>query len=328
MPYSFVFYDLTSHPMIRVTIAIVTYRSTAELPDCLDSILASDIPTKVVVIDNSPPGDGSLAIAQEYARKHPNIVALSSGGNIGLAAANNLVMPHAVGDFTLMLNPDSILRPNTISTMIAMMDADSSIGIVGPRHVYGNGEACSSYSRSWNLGHIVLWRVLPYSLTRRLHDSLAHYQDADVFYVSGSCLLIRAQLFRDIGGYDPAFFLTIEDVCDLCRRVKERGHRVVFSGQTELTHYCSRSGDQVRYLAILSGYKGSIYYFTKYNGTLGGLLAYLIVTIGCVGKIFFSLLKTLFLRRLVDREHLNVYAQILGQLLRHGPAIARPEVAA
>jgi GT2 family glycosyltransferase len=314
--------------MTRVTIAVVTYRSTAELPACLDSILASDIPTKIVVIDNSPPGDGSLAIAQDYARKHSNIVAMASGGNIGLAAANNLVIPHIAGDFVLMLNPDSVVRPTTISTMVTLMDRDPTLGVVGPRHVYGDGEFCSSYAKSWTLWQVFLWRALPYSITRRLSDSVAYDKDVDVFYVSGSCLLIRAPLFRDIGGYDPAFFLTIEDVCDLCRRVRERGYRVVFSAQTELTHYTNRSADQARYLTVISGYKGSIYYFTKYNGALGGLLAYLIVTIGCAGKILVSLLKLLVRWRPSDRNYLKVYSQVLLQLLRHGPGIAKREAAA
>jgi GT2 family glycosyltransferase len=311
--------------MARVTVAIVTYLSTAELPDCIESVLASTgVTVKAVVIDNSP-NDETLTLARQYEAKHPNVVAIHSGGNIGLAAANNLVVPYADGDYILMLNPDTILKPDSISTMVQILDADPKAGVVGPKNVYENGQAFSSYQRAWNLGHVFLWRVLPYSLTRRMYDNWSHYRESKVFYVSGSCLLIRTQLFRDMGGYDPQFFLTIEDVCDLCRRVIERGFSVIFTPRTEIVHYCSRSGDQVPYLAVISGYKGSIYYFKKYNGVIGGFLAYALVTLGCMGKILVSLAKVAVFRRALDRRNLRVYLDILPQLLRRGPAIAYAE---
>ena len=309
------------HQMYKVTVAIVTFRSKAELPECLESVLASDIPVKVVIIDNDS-RDGTLELAQSYAARHSNVLALSSGGNIGLAAANNLVMPYVEGEYILMLNPDTVAKPDTISRMLALMADEPEIGVVGPKNVYGDGQRFSSYQRAWNLWHVFAWRVLPYSLTRTFYDKCSRYAESDVFYVSGSCLLIRAKLFQEINGYDPAFFLTIEDVCDLCRRVRERGYRVIFTPRTEIIHHCSRSGDQVPVLAILSGYKGSIYYFRKYNGWVGGASAYLIVTLGCAVKIAISLLKTLLFRRDSDHQNLKVYCQILPQLLRRGPSIA------
>ncbi len=196
--------------MYRVTVAIVTYRSKGELPECLESLLGSDIPLKIVIIDNDSQ-DGTLELAQEWAAKHSNIVAFGSGGNIGLAAGNNLVIPHIEGDYALMLNPDTILRPTTVSTMAAMLDADPKIGMVGPKNIYQDGKVFSSYQRAWNLWHVFLWRVVPYSLTRKIYDEWSRYAESEVFYVSGSCLLIRADLFRAMGGYDPELFLTIEE---------------------------------------------------------------------------------------------------------------------
>ena len=308
--------------MDKVTVAIVTYRSKAELPECLDSVLASGVPVKAVVIDNDS-GDGTLELAQEYASRHENVVAFGSGGNIGLAAANNLVMPHIEGEYVLILNPDTVAKTNTISEMVAIMAADPKVGVVGPKNVYADGQRFLSYSRGWNLWHVFLWRVLPYSLVRGIYDRWSRYAESEVFYVSGSCLLIRSDIFRQINGYDPAFFLTIEDVCDLCRRVRERGYKVVFTPRTEIVHHCSRSGDQVPALAILSGYKGSIYYSRKYGGRIGGFAAYLIVTMGCLGKIVASLLKALVLRRQRDFKNLKVYVEILPQLVRNGPSIAQ-----
>jgi GT2 family glycosyltransferase len=123
---------------VRVTAAIVTYCSQRELPACLDSIRASTVPIKAVVIDNASP-DGTLALAEEYARRDPNVVAISSGGNIGLSAGNNVVIPYLEGEYLLILNPDTVLQPNTLAEMIAKLEGDPRIGVVGPKCVYADG---------------------------------------------------------------------------------------------------------------------------------------------------------------------------------------------
>jgi N-acetylglucosaminyl-diphospho-decaprenol L-rhamnosyltransferase len=306
---------------IRVTVAIVTYRSKGEIVDCVNSVLGSDIPVRVVVIDNDS-RDGTFELASEISRQSSNVRVVSSGQNVGLAAGNNIVLPHVVGDYILMLNPDTIVESNTISTMVRILDGCADIGIVGPTNVYGDGSKFSSYQFAWNLWHVLLWRVFPYSLTRLLYDRLSKYRERRVFYVSGSCLLIRRSLFVELGGYDPIFFLTIEDVCDLCRRAQERGFGTLFTPKTQVIHFCSRSGSQVPTLTLLEGYKGSVHYFRKYNGVVGGASAFALVTVGCLSKIAMSALKIAFRRSETSRQHLKVYWEIFPRLLREGRYIA------
>ena len=304
-----------------VTVAIVTYCSELELPACLDSVLASDIPVKVVVIDNGST-DGTLEVARKYARNHPNVLAVPSGGNIGLAAGNNVVIPYIEGTYTLMLNPDTVVKPDTLSALIRFMETDAKIGVVGPKCVYEDGTPHTSYHRSWNFWHLVVWRILPYSLTRKLYDKLARYRETEVDFVSGACLLVRAALFREVGGYDPAYFLTVEDVCDLCRRIRQRGYKIVFTPRAEIMHLCGRSGAQVPYLSTLEGYKGDIYHFGKHHGKLGEYVAFSLVVLACFSKVLVSLVKVALRRRRIDAENLSVYWRILPTLLSRGPSIA------
>jgi GT2 family glycosyltransferase len=275
---------------------------------------------KIVVIDNRSP-DTTLEIAQSYAARYPNILAIDSGENIGLAAANNLVLPHIEGEYVLILNPDTEIGPTAISALVRSLESNLSVGIVGPKNIYADGSPHTSYHRGWNFGHLMLWRVLPYSFVRGLYDRLASYKYSRVGFVSGACLLIRAQLFRQIGGYDPRFFLTVEDACDLCRRSQEVGFATLYDPNIQITHLCGRSGSQVPYLATLEGYKGSIYYFTKFGGRFDGLVAYIIVSLGCFSKLVVSAVKVLIRGRSIDRQNLNVYLRILPQLVRLGPDI-------
>lgn len=307
---------------VRVTVAIVTYCSRLELPDCLESILSSELPAKIVVIDNSS-NDGTLELANEYARRsNGRIQAVASGGNIGLAAANNLVLPHLEGDYVLVLNPDTVLEPQTLSVLVGAMDHDATIGAIGPKCVYEDGTPHTSYHHWWSLWHLIAWRVFPYSLTRKVYDRCARYREAEVGFVSGACLLARADVFREIGGYDPAYFLTVEDVCDLCARIRARGYRILFTPRARIKHLCGRSGAQVPYLTTLEGYKGDIYHFYKYGGSVAGTLAFAVILLACISKVLFSAMKVVVFRRPVDRQNLGVYWRILPQLVARGPKIA------
>lgn len=304
-----------------VTAAIVTYCSKNELLACLDSLVASTIPVKAVVIDNGSTDD-TLQVAEEYARSHRNVVALSSGGNIGLAAGNNVVIPHLEGDYALMLNPDTVLEAETLAAMIAVLEADPKVAVVGPKCRYEDGSPHTSYHHGWTLWHLFVWRVMPYSLVRRLYDTVARYREAEVGFVSGACLLVRASVFRDLGGYDPRYFLTVEDVCDLCIRIRERGYKIVFTPRAQITHLCGRSGVQVPYLATLEGYRGDVYHFLKHGGRVRGYAAYAIVVFACALKTFVSFFKAAIRRRSVDYQNLRVYSRILPRLMVAGPSIA------
>ncbi|MHB8814264.1 MAG: glycosyltransferase family 2 protein [Steroidobacteraceae bacterium] len=313
--------DLQGRAGIRVTIAIVTYRSSRELPACLDSIAACGVATRIVVIDNDS-GDGTHELAQSYADRFHNIVAIRSAQNVGLAAANNLVIPYLEGDYVLILNPDTVLTANALSAMISIMDRDSTIGAIGPKCLYEDGTPHTSYHYGWGLWHLFVWRMLPYSFVRRLYDGYARYREKDVAFVSGACLLARADLFRSIRGYDPAYFLTVEDACDLCGRIRALGYRVRFAPGAVITHLCGRSGNLVPYLTTLEGYKGDIYYFWKHSGVLGACAAYLLIVLSCSVKIAIAACKALVLRREVDSVNLGVYRRILPKLLSRGPKIA------
>ena len=140
------------HEAPRVTVAIVTYRSKVELRDCVESVLRSDIPLKIVIIDNDSQ-DGTFELARDLERSSRNVIAVQSGRNVGLAAGNNLALSHVVGEYILMLNPDTIVESNTISTMVGILDIRPDVGIVGPTNVYGDCERFSSYQRAWNLRH-------------------------------------------------------------------------------------------------------------------------------------------------------------------------------
>jgi GT2 family glycosyltransferase len=135
-------------------------------------------------------------------------------------------------------------------------------------------------------------------------------------------MLVRADVFREIQGYDPAYFLTAEDTCDVCRRVRQRGYTIQFTPTAIVTHLTGRSGEQVPFLATLEAYKGSIYYFGKYNGALGRRFAYAIIVLGSLTRMGTSLIKLVVRRKPVDKPNLKIQYSVFRRLISNGSKIA------
>jgi len=300
----------------RVSVIIVTYGSSKELPDCLKGLFEQSVPLEVFLVDNASP-DSTPQMVAGYAARYENVHAILNPENIGLAAGNNTPMGRCRGEYLLMLNPDTMFRDDSLNRMIQFLDRNPDVGVVGPRHVYGDGKPHVSFRKRWGIRHVVTWRVLPYRLPRLLHDRFSSYETQDVLYVSGSCLLIRRDIFERIGGYDPEYFLTIEDVCDLCMRVKQSGSRVVFLGDEEVVHHCGRSGDQAPFIVVWHGNRGTVYHFLKHGGIIQGAAVSLLLLMAAGVRVLIAGILSIFKRRY--RNVARIYAQVFWNLIAKNP---------
>lgn len=299
-----------------VSIIIVTYNSEKELPSCLDSIIRSQgVCYEVFVVDNAS-NDKSQNIIEEYSSRLPNFTAILNTENKGLAYANNQPMNLCKGKYLLILNPDTVLKENSLKMLTSYLDAHKDVGVVGPKCLYENGLPHTSYHFNWTIIHALLWRVLPYGIIRSLYDFLARYKEKNVLFVSGACLLISKDLFTQIGGYDDNLFLTVEDAADLCMRVKKKGYRVVYYPDAEIIHFAGRSGLQVKFLALFHNHLGALYYFKKHKGAFQTLILYSLLMVNATIRVFAGVLLTpMFPKRFKDvpRRYLRLIKSLTSE---------------
>ena len=127
----------------RLSIVIVSYNSRVDLEACLQSLTSPPpaIDHEIVVVDNAS-GDGTPG----YLRgRWPGIRLLESRTNIGFASANNLGIRQTFGDFVLLLNPDTIVRPRAVDTLVQALERAPAAAVVGPRIVDAEGRAELSF---------------------------------------------------------------------------------------------------------------------------------------------------------------------------------------
>ncbi len=302
------------HP--RVSVITVTYCSRNEIPACIGSVLEQSVPTEIFLVDNASPDD-TAQVVTSYAKRFDNIHAILNKENIGLAAANNMPLGKCQGDYVLILNPDTLVRPDALPHLVTFLDRNPDVAVVGPKNVYEDGTAHSSFHRHWGLGHILMWRVLPYRLTRSLYNRFSSYKRQDKLFVSGACLMIRRSIFERIGGYDPEYFLTVEDACDVCIRARETVGRVVFLPDAEVIHLGGRSAAHAPYLVVWQGYRGSLYHFLKHKGTGQAVVVLALLLISSGLRVAIATTLGIFKERY--RVIARIYGRVFWSLLVRNP---------
>ncbi|MEX0700181.1 MAG: glycosyltransferase family 2 protein [Acidimicrobiia bacterium] len=212
-----------------VTVVVVNYRSGRHLQHCLDALLGQDqgASTEVIVVDNAS-GDESFEAAR-VAAAAGQVVSIESDRNLGLAGGVNLALTHARGRYLAVLNPDVVTSAGWLRPLVAVMQADSDIGVACPLILVTGTERINSAGQ-----HI---HVTGLGFNRFLGATAAVAGDAlqAVPGLHGACFLIETELLRAIGGWDETGFLYQEDVA-LSWTVRSAGRSIVCVPASRVSH--------------------------------------------------------------------------------------------
>ncbi|MDQ0009893.1 GT2 family glycosyltransferase [Luteibacter jiangsuensis] len=215
------------------SIVIVLADSGPFTRECVDHALASDVPVEIIVVDNGSTDGVPESLDRAYADDE-RVRVIYNRANLGFGPAVNRGAAQARGDRLLVLNPDCLVEPGTISRMAAHIDVHT--GIVGAVVCDSEGRPDPASRRRDPL------------LRRSLATKLGRGGDAgidiagpipagaeEVEIVSGAIILIPREVFERLHGFDETFFLHCEDM-DLCRRARDAGYKVLLAGDVRVLH--------------------------------------------------------------------------------------------
>ncbi len=243
--------------MSSVSIVIVSFNAADDLSRCLQSL--HDAPPNtghdIVVVDNGST-DGSV----EAARRFAQVRVIEAGSNGGFARANNIGIRESRGEQLLLLNSDTIVPPGAVDALVAALQRDPSVAIVGPRLVDGSGRAELSFGRM--IGPLNEWRQKRLAASRRVDAMTRRAQYPD--WVSGACLLVRRADAEAVGGLDERFFMYTEDV-DFCAAVRRRGRRILFFPEVEVIHLRGRSAAAVPAATRSAYHRSRVAFYRKHH---------------------------------------------------------------
>lgn len=242
-----------------LSIIIVNYNSGQMTLMCLDSIQkhAAHISHEVIIADNASK-DGSPEL---ITRKHPEVLFLPLKDNLGFGVANNRAAAFARGKYLLLLNNDALLLENSLDPLLATVQNDSSIGVVGPEIHYPDGRFQLSCGPDLSLFGELLMKHFSRWYSRMIQKGPALQQ---VDWISGAAMLIPAVVYRQVNGFDETFFLYMEDA-DLCRRIRTLGFSILLNRRSIVQHHQGESTSAVKTQLLPAIKRGHLHYYTRYN---------------------------------------------------------------
>ena len=220
------------HPL--VTIVIPTRNGEAILRLCLDSLSRTTYENyEIVVIDNGTDDPETLKMLRSR-ELEGEIRVLRDDRPFNFSALNNrAIKEQAKGEYVLLLNNDvEVINPDWLTEMVGCA-AEEGVGCVGARLWYPDG-------RLQHAGIILVCGVAGHShkyLPRGHHGYMGRaVLSQDMIAVTAACLLVKRNIYWEVGGFDEGLAVAFNDV-DFCLRVHKAGYRNHFTPYAELIHH-------------------------------------------------------------------------------------------
>ena len=245
---------------LDLSLIIVSWNVRKLLDECLCSagIASKGLNAETYVIDNAS-HDGS---PQMVAQKYPGVHLIANPDNLGFGRANNQALRLCRGKYALLLNPDTLVPPETFRKMIAFMETHSQVGLAGPEQRDGTGKINFSNLVHWSPRELVeYWIERLVSLGQR-RTRLIFSQPRRVPILNAGCWIIRQSALAESGLFDGDMFLYGEEY-DMCTRMRRAGWEIWFLREAEIIHYRRQSIRQCSRLQELRFYFQSMVTWLK-----------------------------------------------------------------
>lgn len=257
-----------------VTAVIVTYRSRGVVDHALDALKPGHEAgyLKCVVVDNNS-SDGT---ADAVAQAHPWVRLIRSPDNLGFGRGCNLGLQGADTPYVLILNPDVVFEYPEVQKLVRFMEEHPKAGMAAPatRLPGGQFQHAGGLATPWSL----IAGALGFRKTGARRPIEPGAPSFSTNWLCGAILLLPSLLYRDLGGFDPRFFLYFEET-DLCLRILQRGLELWAVGDVVASHIggasaksmdpALRDGDCLSQFFFPSRY----YYLTKHYGRAAAFVA-------------------------------------------------------
>jgi GT2 family glycosyltransferase len=233
------------HPMLSpqssalsplFSVIIVSLNGGAVIGRALDSLRADDYPNvEIIVVDNGSSDDLARVVRGGY----PEARLIQSPVNLGFAGGNNLAMREAGGDFLVLLNDDTEVRPGWLGALARAARENPRAGVLGCKLLYPDGKTVQ------HAGGTIKPNGSTHHVGYEKPDDGSFDQTMACDYVTGAAFAIRREVLDKIGPLDEKYFPIYFEEVDYCWRARRAGYQVLYVPGSVVVHHESRT--QARY---------------------------------------------------------------------------------
>ena len=285
--------------ILDISIVIVSYRVKYFLEQTIRSAqeALAGLSGEIIVVDNNS-ADDTMAFVKP---KFPDVIFIENKDNVGFARANNQAIAQARGKYTVILNPDTIITPDSLQKPMQWMQIHPKCGAIGLHMIDGNGVFLPESKRAFPTPWVSFCKI--FGLSKLFPKSrifakyhlrfLNEFEPHAIDILAGAYMFCRTELLQKVGGFDEDFFMYGEDI-DLSYRMVKEGFENWYL-PVDMVHYKGESTkkDSMRYVKVF--YEAMLIFYRKHFPRFRAV-AYPFIKLGVWLRQAMAVLRRLFTR--------------------------------
>lgn len=266
----------------KLSIVILAWNNCQDLQNCVESIFDT-YPSyhQLIIVDNGSTDGTPEYISNLESQLEKNKVLLTiirNKSNLGYAAGNNIALEYIQGEYTLWLNQDIVVSPDSIQNLVQYLDKNNEYVMIAPQLQYPDGRIQKSCRQLPTLMH-----MMKSILKFKWDDDFDYTQSQECEQPMASAIMIRSNIIRELGGFDanPDYWLFFNDV-DLSKNLQSRNYKTYYLAEARMYHCHGASTKKLWNIKKrLYWQRGFNRYFIKwhYKNWIGRLLVYVLSTL-------------------------------------------------
>lgn len=219
----------------KVAVVILNWNGKSWLEQFLPSLIThTQNPTVEIWVADNASTDNSVAFLKDYC---PNVLIHINKENYGYAGGYNMALKAIEADYYVLLNSDVEVTPNWVMPVIDFMESDHLIAACQPKLLSYKEKDAFEYAGA--AGGMIDALGYPFCRGRIFEvfekDNGQYNQECEIFWASGACMFVKANIFHQSGGLDEDFFAHMEEI-DLCWRLKNMGYKIMYFPNSTVYH--------------------------------------------------------------------------------------------
>ena len=272
---------------MQLTVIILNYNVRYFLEQCVLSVQKAleSIDGEIIVVDNNSSDDSCVMMKQRF----PNIKLIENAANLGFPKGNNIAVAEAKGEYICILNPDTVVAEDTFTKILAFAEKQTNLGIVGCKLIDGTGKFLPESKRGIPTPWVAFTKIFGlYKIAKvfgKYYAShLSENQTGKVEILVGAFMVMKRNLYNEIGGFDENCFMYSDDI-DLSYRFLLKGKHNYYFHETTVIHYKGES--TVKDEIYLKHFREFMNFFYQKHFKPSLFFAFFMK----IGVVYFSLVK-------------------------------------
>ena len=273
---------------MQLSIIILNYNVRYFLELCVLSVqnAIQNSDAEIIVIDNNSQDDSCEMMKKRF----PNIKLIENKENSGFPKGNNIGVAAAKGEYICILNPDTVVAEDTFSKVLAFAKKQKELGIVGVKLIDGTGNFLPESKRGIPTPFVAftkimgLYKIFPKTFGEYYAQHLSENQTGKVDILVGAFMLMKRDLYLEIGGFDENCFMYSDDI-DLSYMALKKGKSNYYFHETSVVHYKGES--TIKDETYMKRFQEAMNFFYQKHFQVSLLFSVFMK----VGIVFFSMIK-------------------------------------